>query len=110
HSAGGHGGRGAEPVAGPGLRGGRAGAGLRRHRGPGGRARGAVGAYRAGGVFERGRKARGAGVGAAVEREGGPLTPGPSPTRGEGGDRAEESRAPLLPSWEKVAGAKRRSD
>src|SRR5690606_26745565 len=33
----------------------------------------------------------------------GPLTPGPSPTRGEGGENAGKPHAPLLPSWEKVA-------
>src|SRR5690606_20379566 len=32
-----------------------------------------------------------------------PLTPVPSPTRGEGGAGADKPQAPLLPSWEKVA-------
>src|SRR5690606_9972430 len=32
-----------------------------------------------------------------------PLTPGPSPSRGEGGDRADTPRTPLLPLREKVA-------
>src|SRR5690606_35975720 len=39
-----------------------------------------------------------------------PLTPGPSPSRGEGCAGADKPEAPLLPLREKVAGAKRRSD